>query len=146
MNLTQYPRNIFNRQRLCDRWHVHCNIIHYAPPTVKQRKVCAETFSIFSDLQKYLRFFMLMDPGGGYNFPTSSLVNHCSLVLAWCSVGLKPCSGNSFSHPQLNLLISTTQEQLWRRLDAAAAAPTYQRAVFRNPPPQVIYLNTDTSR
>lgn len=48
-----------------------------------------------------------------------------------------------FSHRELSVLISTTQEQQRQRLDTAA--PTYRHAVFRNPPPQVIYSNTDTT-
>lgn len=102
-----------------------------------------ETFCVSTDLQKSPMFCELLGSTGGWTFPTRSMVNHSSWALAWCSVGFKPCSGNSFSHQQLNLLISAAQEQQQHRVDTSA--PTYHRAVFRNPPPRVIYLNTDTT-
>lgn len=128
---------------LCDRWHAHYDSIHYAPP--KKRNLCVEMFSVFSDLQKYFMFSAFLGPGGGCTFPTISLVNHSTQVLACCWVGLKPCLRNSLSHPQLNLLIGATQEQQQCRLGTAAAT-TYHRAIFGNPPPRVIYLNMDTAR
>lgn len=59
------------------------------------------------------------------------------------SVGLPNRVRGILQPPEPRLLISGAQEQRRQRLDAAA--PTYRHAVFCNPPPQVIYSNTDSA-